>query len=327
MESQKPERILSGIQPSGDLHLGNYFGAIEQFTRRQDRGDELFIFVADWHSLTTIKKADDLRKNVLQIVAAYMAFGLDADKTTLYRQSDIPEIQEITWILSCQANMSRLQNAHSYKDKVAKGISSSVGLFTYPILMAADILCVQSDVVPVGKDQKQHVEISRELAEKFNKAYGKTLKVPKVETPDEIAVIPGTDGQKMSKSYGNTIDLFVTDKKLKKQVNSIVTKPIDQGQPLGWETCNVFKLFNLFASASEVEDLKKKYEEGSIGYGHAKAELLEKVHEKFDPARKEFTRLLENKNEIEKVLTIGKERAGEVVRKTLAKMREKVGLA
>jgi tryptophanyl-tRNA synthetase len=327
MESQKPERILSGIQPSGDLHLGNYFGAIEQFTRRQDRGDELFIFVADWHSLTTIKKADDLRKNVLQIVAAYMAFGLDAEKTTLYRQSDIPETQEITWILSCQASMSRLQNAHSYKDKVAKGIGASVGLFTYPVLMAADILCVQSDVVPVGKDQKQHVEISRELAEKFNKTYGKTLKVPKVETPEAIAVIPGTDGQKMSKSYGNTIDLFVTDKKLKKQVNSIVTKPIDQGQPLGWETCNVFTLYKLFSSSSEVEDLKKKYKEGSIGYGHAKAELLEKIHNKFDPARKEFARLLENKGEIEKVLTVGKERAGKVVRKTLATMREKVGLA
>ncbi len=327
MESQKSERILSGIQPSGDLHLGNYFGAIEQFKKRQDRGDELFIFVADWHSLTTIKKADELRKNVLQIVAAYMAFGLDADKTTLYRQSDIPEIQEITWILSCQASMSRLQNAHSYKDKVAKGIDASVGLFTYPVLMAADILCVQSDVVPVGKDQKQHVEISRELAEKFNKVFGKTFKVPKVETPEEIAVIPGTDGQKMSKSYGNTIDLFPTDKKLKKQVNSIVTKPIDQGQPLGWETCNVFKLFKLFGSKNEIEDLKKKYEEGSIGYGHAKAELLDKVHEKFDPARKEFARLLENKDEIENVLTIGKERAGEVVRNTLATMREKVGLS
>jgi len=319
-------RVLSGIQPSGDLHVGNYFGAIEQFQRRQSGGDELFIFVADWHSLTTIKEPEELKKNIRQIVAAYIAFGLDAEKTTLYRQSDIPEIQEISWILSCQASMGRLQNAHSYKDKLDKGLSATVGLFTYPILMSADILCVQADVVPVGKDQKQHLEICQEIAQKFNNAYGKTFTIPKGEIPDAVAVIPGTDGQKMSKSYGNTIDIFASDKKLKKQVNSIVTSPISVGDPIDPDACNIFQMYKIFSSPEELEELETKYRTGSIGYGDAKKLLLDKIHDKFDPARNEFSRLMEDEREIDRVLAVGKERAGAVVRKTLQTIRDKVGL-
>ncbi|QPJ64551.1 MAG: tryptophan--tRNA ligase [Candidatus Nitrohelix vancouverensis] len=326
MESQKSIRVLSGIQPSGDLHLGNYFGAIAQFRKRQDQGDELFIFVADWHSLTTIKKADELRKNIRQIVAAYIAFGLDAGKTTLYRQSDIPEIQELSWILSCHATMGRLTNAHSFKDKQAKGISPTVGLFYYPVLMAADILCVQADVVPVGKDQKQHIEICQEIAEKFNRDYGKIFKVPKGVIPEDVAVVPGTDGQKMSKSYANTIDLFAPEKKLKKQVNSIVTAPLAQGDPMDPKTCNVFQLYKLIATSEEVETLAEKYRAGSIGFGHAKLALLDKIHETFGPARAEFEKLMADEKEIDRVLALGKEKAGAVIQQTVRDVRKKVGL-
>jgi tryptophanyl-tRNA synthetase len=327
MGKEKLDRILSGIQPSGDLHLGNYFGAIEQFKKRQDGGDELYIFVADWHSLTTVTNPNDLRKNIRQIVSAYMAFGLDAGKTTLYRQSDVPAIQEIAWILCCHSSMGRLQNAHSYKDKTAKGINSSVGLFTYPILMAADILSVQADVVPVGKDQKQHVEIAQEIAKKINHVFGQTFTVPKVVIPEDVSLIPGTDGQKMSKSYGNTIDLFATDKILKKQVNAIVTDPIKQGETINHEKCNIFQIFKLMAQKGEIDDLKKKYESGSIGFGGSKAILLDKIHEKFDPARKDFFRLMEAPEEIDKVFTTGKEKAEKTINETLIKIRKKVGLA
>jgi tryptophanyl-tRNA synthetase len=326
MKEKSSMRVLSGIQPSGDLHIGNYFGAIEQFQKKQSGGDELFIFVADWHSLTTIKNPADLKKNIRQIVAAYIAFGLDSQKTTLYRQSDIPEIQEISWILSCQASMGRLQNAHSYKDKLDKGINATVGLFTYPILMAADILCVHADVVPVGKDQKQHLEICQEIAQKFNSAYGQTFTIPKGEIPDSVAVIPGTDGQKMSKSYGNTIDIFTTDKKLKKQVNGIVTSPISVGDPIDTATCNILKLFKMFATPEEIAEMETKYREGAIGFGDAKKNLLDKIHAKFDPARKDFNRMMEDDREIDRVLAVGKEKAGAVVRKTLRTIREKVGL-
>lgn len=323
---EKSTRVLSGIQPSGELHVGNYFGAIEQFQKKQSGGDELYIFVADWHSLTTIKNPEELKKNIRQIVAAYIAFGLDAQKTTLYRQSDIPEIQEISWILSCQASMGRLQNAHSYKDKLDKGINATVGLFTYPILMAADILSVQADVVPVGKDQKQHLEICQEIAQKFNNTYGQTFTIPKGEIPDAVAVIPGTDGQKMSKSYGNTVDIFTTDKKLKKQVNSIVTAPISVGDPIDPASCNIFQMFKIFSSSEEIAEMETKYREGAIGFGDAKKILLDKIHEKFDPARKVYFNLMEDEREIDRVLAVGKKRAETVIRQTLQVVRKKVGL-
>ena len=257
-------RILSGIQPSGSLHMGNYFGAIEQFLRRQELNDELFIFIADWHALTTTHNSEELRKNILEVSAAYLALGLDPQKTTLYRQSDIPEIQELAWILSCLTPMGLLERAVSFKDKVAKGIEATAGLFNYPVLQAADILIMQPDIVPVGKDQKQHIEITRDLAEKFNNTYpprrtgAETLKLPEPKIPENVAVVPGTDGEKMSKSYGNTIDLFAKDSALQKQVMGIVTDSTPKGESLNPETCNVFKLFKLVASEADTNDLAEK---------------------------------------------------------------------
>jgi tryptophanyl-tRNA synthetase len=319
-------RVLSGIQPSGHLHLGNYFGAIDQFLRRQASGDELFIFIADWHALTTTRDPAVLQQNVLEVAAAYLALGLDPTKVVLYRQSDVPEIPELSWILSCLAPMGLLERAHSYKDKTARGLAASVGLFTYPILMAADILAVQSEVVPVGKDQKQHVEITRDLAGKFNDAYGETLTLPEPEIPEAVAVVPGTDGQKMSKSYGNTVDLFGSDAELQKQVMGIQTDSKNLGEPLDPDSCNVFKLFELVANENEIVELAEKYKAGAIGYGDAKKTLLAAIHAKFDPARAQFAKLIANPTEIEKILKTGAEKTRAEAQKTLSAVREKVGL-
>lgn len=319
-------RILSGIQPSGALHLGNYFGAIEQFLRKQESGDELFIFIADWHALTTVRDSGELKKSVLEIAAAYLALGLDPERITLYRQSAIPEIQELNWILACLAPMGLLERAHSFKDKKAKGVEPTVGLFNYPVLMAADILIMNPDKVPVGKDQKQHVEITRDLAEKFNHNYGETFKLPEPEIPEDVATIPGTDGEKMSKSYNNTIDIFGTDPELKKQVMGIVTDSTPKGEALDYKKCNVYKLFKLFAHADEAHELAEKYRNGEVGYGDAKKILLEKIHNKFDPARTKFKELTGSPAKIEKFLEIGAKRAKEEAQKTLEEVRKKIGI-
>jgi len=320
-------RILSGIQPSGNLHLGNYFGAIRQFVERQEAGDELFIFVADWHALTSVRDSATLKKSVQEVAAAYLACGLNPAKVALYRQSDIVEIPELSWILSCIAPMGLLERAHAFKDKTARGLTANVGLFTYPVLMAADILIVKPDIVPVGKDQKQHVEIARDLAGKFNDQYGEVFQLPEPEIPESVATVPGTDGAKMSKSYGNTIDLFGTDAELKKQVMSIQTDSKDLGEPLDPATCNVFALYKLIASESEVAEFAEKYRAGSIGYGDAKKTLLEKIHTTFDPARAKFAELMANPAEIERVFTAGAEKAKAIAKETLANVREKVGLS
>jgi len=319
-------RILSGIQPSGQLHLGNYFGAIAQFVQRQEAGDELFIFIADWHALTSVHDPEELRQSVREVAAAYIACGLDPAKVALYRQSDVKEIAELAWILNCVAPMGLLERAHSYKDKVAKGLSANVGLFTYPVLMAADILIVKPDIVPVGKDQKQHVEITRDLAGKFNDQYGDVFKLPEPKIPEHVAVIPGTDGAKMSKSYGNTVDLFGSDAELKKQVMSIQTDSKEMGESLEPDGCNVFELFKLMADESEINELAEKYRAGTIGYGDAKKLLLEKIHATFDPARARFAELMANSAEIEQIFTAGAEKAKAIAKETLAETRQKVGL-
>lgn len=333
-------RILSGIQPTGALHLGNYFGAIQQLLKRQNpessgdlssevsaKDDELFIFIADWHALTTARDSKVLKKNILEISAAYLALGLDPEKVTLYRQSDIPEIPELAWILSCLAPVGLLERAHSFKDKTAKGISPSVGLFTYPILMSADILAVQAEVVPVGRDQKQHLEIARDLAGKFNEAYGEVFELPEPEIPEAVAVVPGTDGQKMSKSYHNTIDLFADDAMLKKQVMSIVTSSTPKGEPLDPDSCNVFKLFELVAKKeNDIVELAENYKAGAVGYGDAKKLLLSAIHTKFDPARQKFNELIAKPQEIEAILTAGAKRAQAETQKTLETVRKQVGL-
>ena len=321
-------RILSGITPSGsgNLHIGNYFGAIAQFVARQEAGDELFIFIADWHALTSTRDATQLRSNILQVAATYLACGLDPTKVALYRQSDIIEIPELTWILSCIAPMGLLERAHAFKDKTARGLAANVGLFTYPVLMAADILIVKPDIVPVGKDQKQHVEIARDLAGKFNDAYGDVFRLPEPEIPKSVATVPGTDGAKMSKSYGNTIDLFGTDTELKKQVMSIQTDSKDLGEPLDPATCNVFALYKLMADESEVAEFAEKYRAGSIGYGDAKKTLLEQIHTTFDPARARFAELMADPAEIERVFAAGAKKAKIIAKATLAEARQKVGL-
>lgn len=321
------QRILSGIQPSGQLHLGNYFGAIEQFLNLQKSGAQLFIFVADWHALTSTRNPKELAENVRHVAAAYLALGLDPQKTVLYRQSDLPEILELSWILGCLAPTGLLERAVSYKDKVSKGLEATVGLFNYPVLQAADILILQPDKVPVGKDQKQHLEITRDLAEKFNTIYGETFKLPEPEIPEHVAVVPGTDGEKMSKSYGNTIDLFAEDNLLKKQVMSIVTDSTPRGQPLDYKKCHIYAIFKLIANENEAHDLAEKYRNGAVGYGDVKKLLLEKIHAKFDAARKRYAELIKQPDEIEKILKTGAEKARAEAQKTLHEVRKKVGLA
>ncbi len=319
-------RTLSGIQPSGSIHLGNYFGAIEQFLNFQKKGAELFIFVADLHALTTIRNAEKLRQNIFEVAATFVAFGLTGEKTILYRQSDVPEILELNWILSCVAPMGLLERAVSFKDKVTKGIEANVGLFNYPVLQSADILAMQPDKIPVGKDQKQHLEITRDLAEKFNLIFDGNLKLPEPEIPKTTAIVPGTDGEKMSKSYGNTIEIFAEENVLKKQVMRIVTDSTPKGEPLDYSKCNVFALFKLLANEKETHNLAEKYRNGDIGYGDAKKLLLEKILEKFDDARRKFAELRRNPDKVEKILEKGGAKAREEARKNLEVIREKVGL-
>jgi tryptophanyl-tRNA synthetase len=319
-------RILSGIQPSGTLHLGNYFGAIEQFLNFQKRGDELFIFVADLHALTTARNPDELRRNIFELAAAFIALGLDGAKTTIYRQSDVPEILELSWILSCLAPMGMLERAVSFKDKTARGLDATVGLFNYPILMAADILILSPDKIPVGRDQKQHLEIARDLAEKFNSKFGEILKLPEPETPKKVALVPGTDGEKMSKSYGNTIEFFAEEKVLRKQIFGIRTDSTPRGEALDYSKCLVFRLFKLFASESEEIALAEKYRNGELGYGDAKQILFEKVLAKFAEPRKKLAKLRKDPAAVEAILKKGGEKARAEAAGNLATIRAKIGL-
>ena len=291
-------RILSGVQPSGKLHLGNYFGAIKQHIALQHEG-ECFYFIADYHALTTIREtaerlasdakapprpADLLRQYTLDVALDYLALGLDPGKATFFRQSDVPEVCELAWVLSTVTNMGLLERAHSFKDKTDKGIEASVGLFTYPVLMAADILIYRSHVVPVGHDQVQHLEMTADMAGKFNRAFGAVFPEPAPRLTKESKV-PGTDGQKMSKSYGNTIEIFAEGNPLKKTVMSVKTDSTPLGQPLNPETCNVFALYGLFATEEEKAALAERYRAGAVGFGDAKKQLLEKINDTFGPAR------------------------------------------
>jgi tryptophanyl-tRNA synthetase len=337
--AQKPKRILSGSQPSGKLHLGNYFGAIRQYIDLQHEG-EAFYFIADYHALTTIREtaerlsaesgkpvraADLLRQYTHDVALAYLALGLDPEKAVLYRQSDVPEVCELAWILSTVTNMGLLERAHSYKDKIEKGIEASVGLFTYPVLMAADILIVRSHVVPVGHDQVQHLEMTADMAGKFNRAFGMVFPEPGPRLTKESKV-PGTDGQKMSKSYGNTIDIFAEGNALKKAVMGIKTDSTPLGQPLNPNTCNVFALLSLFMTEAEQAALAEQYRSGAIGYGGAKKLLLEKINAYFGPAREKRKQLAAHPEQVEEVLRNGALRARAEARKTMALVREAVGM-
>lgn len=318
-------RSLSGIQPSGVLHIGNYFGAIKQFVDMQDEY-EGFYFLANYHALTSAPKGEYLKQNTIDVILDYLSLGLDPKKSTLFLQSDVPEHIELAWILSNVTPMGLIERAHSYKDKISKGIKPNMGLFTYPILMASDILIYNPDVVPVGKDQKQHLEITRDIATKFNETYEKEVfKLPQDRILEDVAVVPGTDGDKMSKSYGNVINIFSSKNELKKQIMSIVTDSTPLNEPKNPEN-NITKLYSLFASEDEVNSLKEKFLAGNFGYGHAKNELLDKFMDYFNPYRIRREKLLNNMDYVYEILQDGAKKARCIATLKLEEVRELVGL-
>ena len=318
-------RILTGLQPSGNLHIGNYFGAMRQLLELQQKG-ETFLFIADYHALTTGPKADDLRSNVYHLALDFLSCGLSLDNTVFFRQSDVPQVTELMWILNNITTVGFLERAHSYKDKIAKGFTPNTGLFTYPVLMAADILLYGSELVPVGKDQKQHLEITRDLAIRFNNDYEETFKIPEAYIPTSVAVVPGIDGQKMSKSYGNTIPLFGAQKAIRKIVMSIVTDSTPMEDPKDPEKCNVVALYKLVATPEEVEEMKANYRAGNYGYGHAKQALFEKLWAYFEPMRERRAELEKDPDYIWDVLREGGKKASAEAEKTMDRVRRAVGL-
>ena len=319
-------RVLSGIQPSGKLHLGNYFGMMKPALELQSQG-EVFLFIANYHALTTVTDPARLREATLDVALDFLACGLDPQRTVFYRQSDVPEVTELMWLLSVVEPVSRMELAHSYKDKVAKGIPANLGLFSYPMLMAADILAVDSDVVPVGRDQKQHVEIARDVAGRFNQQYGEVFKLPKESIRDEVAVVPGIDGEKMSKSYNNTLEIFGPAKDVRARIMRIVTDSKGLADPKDPDTCNVFALYKLFATPEEQAALAARYRAGGMGYGDAKKAVAEKFEAQFAPLRARREELARNLDFVEQVLRDGAARAGAVARATLNRARQAVGLA
>lgn len=318
------KKIISGIQPSGILHLGNYFGAIKQFIELQEENDCLF-FVANYHALTSSTNADSLRKNTRDVVLDYLALGVDPKKASIFIQSHVPIHTELMWVLSNLTPMSLLERGHSFKDKSARGISSNTGLFTYPVLMAADILMYDVDMVPVGKDQKQHLEMTRDIATKFNEKYSEIFKLPEPMIVESTAVVPGVDGAKMSKSYGNTIDMFAPKKILKKQVMSIVTDSTPLEDPKDPDN-NITTLYKLFASPEKLEEMREKFKAGNYGYGHAKKELLEAILEYFSKARAKREELVANPEYVDKILAEGAERARSIAKIKMIEVKKAVGL-
>ena len=321
-------RILTGIQSSGRPHLGNILGAIAPaIALANDPKNECLFFIADLHSLTTIKDAQLRTENVNAVAAAWLAFGFDTEKNMLYRQSRIPEVCELTWYLNCFTPYPMLANAHSFKDKADRLADVNAGLFTYPVLMTADIILYDAEFVPVGKDQKQHLEMARDIANSFNTLYGETFVLPETKIDENVMTIPGTDGQKMSKSYGNTLDLFLPDKQLRKQVMGIVTDSTPLEEPKNPDSDNVFALYSLLASPEQQQEMRRKYEAGNYGYGHAKQELFELIVEKYAKERELYTFYMSNLPELNKKLEEGEARARELARVTLDKVRKKLGFA
>jgi tryptophanyl-tRNA synthetase len=319
-------RILSGLQPSGKLHIGNYFGMMEAALKLQHEGDAYY-FIADYHSLTSIHDAKALRENVRDLAIDFLACGLDPTKCVFFRQSDVPEHCELSWILSTVTPMGLLERCHSYKDKVARGISASHGLFAYPVLMAADILIYNSDVVPVGKDQKQHVEVTRDIAIKMNETFGEGLfKLPQPRIKEETAVVPGLDGQKMSKSYDNTIQLFEEPSKLKKKIMGIKTDSTPVEEPKAIEGSSILALYKLVASESDYQTMVDDHLRGGVGYGDFKKRLLQGVTDYFAPFREKRAEIVADPKYVDQVLAEGAEKARLVARKTLARVRDAVGL-
>ena len=318
-------RILSGIQPSGQLHIGNYFGMMQTMIAQME-SSELYVFLVDLHALTSVRERDRLARGTLEAAADFLALGLDPDKCIFWVQSDVPEVCELTWVLSTIAPMGLIERCHSYKDKIAKGLSASHGLFSYPVLMAADILLYQAERVPVGKDQKQHLEVARDLAIKFNNEYGETFTVPEPAIDENTAIVPGLDGQKMSKSYGNTIPIFIEGKELKKRVMAIETDATPVEAPKNPETCNLYKIMKLFASAERMAEIHRLYIEGGAAYGYLKLELLDLLNDKFGEARRKKSELLADPASLRAILGRGRDKARAKATVTLDLVRDRVGL-
>ncbi|MEP6709400.1 MAG: tryptophan--tRNA ligase [Verrucomicrobiota bacterium] len=318
-------RILSGIQPSGILHIGNYFGMMRPAIALQAEG-ETFYFIADYHALTSVRDPRTLRENSRRVALDFLACGLDPERGALFMQSDVPQVAELAWILSTVAPIGLLERAHSYKDKLARGMSPSAGLFTYPVLMAADILIYDSDIVPVGKDQKQHIEMTRDIAVKINEIYGEVFKLPEPRIQAAIETVPGIDGQKMSKSYGNTIDIFGDEKETRKRVMSIVTDSTPIEAPKEPARSTIFQLYSLFVSKNEIEEMQERFRTGGTGYGEFKKQLFEKLWEYFSPMRKRREEILTDNSYIDNILARGAARANEVADKVMQRVRAAVGL-
>ncbi len=318
-------RVLSGIQPSGKLHIGNYFGAMRQHLQLQAEHN-CFFFIADYHALTSNPAPDEIAGHTLGVALDYIALGLDTEKTVFWRQSDVPEVTELTWLLSCVTPMGLLQRCTSYKDKVAQGMSPNHGLFAYPVLQAADILIFDSELVPIGADQKQHIEVTRDVAARFNNSYGEVFTMPKDHIIESVAVVPGVDGRKMSKSYGNTIGIFEPETSVKKKIMKIVTDSVPVEEPKDPDKCKVFALLKLVASPDELGEWDSKYRSGGMGYGQAKKRLAELVLDYFGPFRQKRDELEDNIDYVREVLAGGAERARAVAGKTLERARQAVGL-
>jgi len=319
-------RILTGIQSTGTPHLGNILGAIlPAIELASNPANESYLFIADMHSLTQIKEGETLRQNTYATAATWLAFGLDSSKTVFYRQSDVPQVTELMWYLLCMYPYNRLTLAHSFKDKADRLDDVNGGLFSYPILMAADILLFDAEIVPVGKDQKQHIEMTRDVANRFNLAYGDTLVLPEEQIREDTMLIPGTDGEKMSKSRGNYIDIFLPEKQLRKQIMSIVSDSTPLEDPKNPDTCHTFALYQLLASEAEVQQMRENYLRGNYGFGHAKQALFELILSKFEKQRLRFDELIANPSEIDAALQIGAQKAQSVANAVLKRVRTKVG--
>ncbi|MDB2606445.1 tryptophan--tRNA ligase [Zobellia sp.] len=319
-------RILTGIQSTGTPHLGNILGAImPAIEMAKDPKNESFLFIADMHSLTQIKNAEELRRNTYAIASTWLAFGLDIEKTVFYRQSDIPLATELSWYLSCFFPFQRLTLAHGFKDKADRLDDVNAGLFTYPMLMAADILLYDANIVPVGKDQMQHLEMTRDVASRFHNQMGETFVIPEVKVQENTMYVPGTDGEKMSKSRGNLINLFQTDKKLRKQIMGIQTDSTPMEEPKDPTNDNVFALYKILAAQEQIEEMSANYLAGNYGYGHAKQALYEVIVDKFGDAREKYEYYMNNHQEVDEALAIGAEKARNVADDVLHRVREKLG--
>ena len=319
-------RILTGIQSTGTPHLGNILGAILPAIKMAEAPEnDSYLFIANLHTLTQIKDSEELKYNTYSVAATWLAFGLDINKTVFYRQSDIPQTAELSWYLSCFFPYQRLTLAHSFKDKADRLEDVNAGLFTYPMLMAADILLYDAEIIPVGKDQLQHIEMTRDVVSRFHAKMGETFVLPEGKIQENTMLIPGTDGEKMSKSRDNTINIFLDDKKLRKQIMSIQTDSTPLEEPKDWKTCNCFAIYSLLANASQIETMKAHYENGNYGYGHAKQALFELIVEKFATQRERYNYYMTNLDELDKALQLGAEKARLVANSVINRVREKVG--